>query len=81
MWERFKLYRQFRKEVDRDALAREAIAWTKAYFKKRGIPTWTSEYQNTFGVHVTKYMSAYIHAYAKRRLAEHRNKQLSEVLQ
>lgn len=75
MWERFKLYRKFRKEVSRDDVALEAIAWTKAYFKKRGIPTWTSEYQNTFGIHVTKYIEAYIHAYAKRRLADHKNKQ------
>jgi hypothetical protein len=81
MWERFKLYRKFRKEVDREALAREAVAWTKDYFRKRRIPHWTSEYQNTFAVHVTKYIEAYIHAYDKRRLTEHKNSQVLKVLQ
>jgi hypothetical protein len=72
MWERFKLYLKFRKEVDREALARQALAWTKDYFRKRRVPHWTSEYQNTFSVHVQRYTEAYIHAYAKRRLAEHK---------
>ena len=74
MWERFKLYLQFRKEVNRLALRVEAVAWTKSHFKKRGVPHWTSEYQNTFAVHVQKYMESYVHAYAKRRLAEYNNK-------
>jgi hypothetical protein len=72
MLKRFKLYLQFRKEVDRVALKKEAVAWTKAYFKKRRIPNWTAEYQNTFAIHVQKYMAAYIHTYAKIKLNQER---------
>jgi hypothetical protein len=70
MFRRWKLYRQFKKEVNRDALYNEAVAWTKAHFKKRGVPSWTSEYQNTFAAHVFKYCQGYLHAYAKRRYQE-----------
>lgn len=70
MFKKFKLMRQFKKEVNKDALYTEAVTWTKGYFKKRGIPSWTSEYQNTFAVHVLKYCQAYLHAYAKRRYQE-----------
>lgn len=71
MFKKFKLFRQFKKEVDRDVLYREAVNWTKTYFKRRGVPTWTSEYQNTFAAHVMKYSQAYLHAYAKRRYQEY----------
>jgi hypothetical protein len=70
VFKKFKLFRQFKKEVDKTALYNEAVTWTKAYFKKRGIPHWSSEYQNTFSIHVLKYCQAYLHAYAKRRYAE-----------
>lgn len=70
MFARWKQYRQFRKEVDKNALRLEAIAWTKAYFKKQNVPSWTHEYQYTFAAHVTRYTEAYLHAYAKRRLNE-----------
>ena len=70
MFKKFKLFRQFKKEVNKDALYREAVDWTKSHFKKRGVPSWTSEYQNTFAVHVVKYTQAYLHAYAKRRYQE-----------
>lgn len=65
-----KLYYKFRKEVDLDAVAIEAVAWTKASFKRRGVPVFSSEYQNTFAIHVGKYIAGYVHAYAKRRVAE-----------
>ena len=71
MLKKYKLMREFKREVDKDALYREAVEWTKAYFKRRGIPNWTSEYQNTFAVHTMKYRQAYLHAYAKRRYQEH----------
>jgi hypothetical protein len=71
MFKKFKLMRQFKKEVNKDLLYREAVAWTKAHFKKRGVPNWTSEYQNTFAAHTLKYCQAYLHAYAKRRYNEH----------
>jgi hypothetical protein len=70
MFKKWKLYRQFKKEVDKDALYNEAVVWTKAYFKKQGIPRWSSEYQNTFGAHVFKYCQGYLNAYAKRRYTE-----------
>jgi hypothetical protein len=70
MFKKMKLRRQFRKEIDQKALYNEAVTWTKAYFKKRGIPHWTSEYQNTFSLHVSKYCLSYIHAYVKRRMKE-----------
>jgi len=70
MFKKWKLYRQFKKEVDQEALYQEAVKWTKASFKRRGIPNWSSEYQNTFGAHVLKYCQAYLSAYAKRRYAE-----------
>ena len=71
MFKKFKLMRQFKKEVNKDALYREAVEWTKAYFKRRGIPNWTSEYQSTFAVHTMKYCQNYLHAYAKRRYNEY----------
>lgn len=74
MLKKWKLYRQFRKEVDKDILYKEAVLWTKAYFKRRGVPNWTSEYQNTFAVHTAKYCQAYLHAYAKRRYQEELSK-------
>lgn len=70
MFARWKQYRQFRKEVNKDVLRAQAIAWTKAYFKRQGIPHWTHEYQYTFAAHVTRYMESYLHAYAKRRIRE-----------
>lgn len=78
MFTRWKLYRKFRKEVDRKAVEREAVAWTKAYFKRRGIPNWTSEYQNTFAVHVLKYVENYVHSYAKAKLNKEITKSSSE---
>lgn len=71
MFKKFKLFRQFKKEVNKDALYREAVEWTKTHFKRRGVPTWTSEYQNTFAVHTMKYCQSYLHAYAKRRYSEY----------
>jgi hypothetical protein len=71
MFRRWKLYRQFRKEVDKTTLYNQAVVWTKDYFKKRGVPTWSSEYQNTFTAHTMRYMNSYLHTYAKRRVAEH----------
>ena len=71
MFKKFKLYRQFKKEVNKTALYNEAVEHTKASFKRRGVPSWTSEYQNTFQVHVLKYCQGYLSAYAKRRYAEH----------
>jgi len=71
MLKKWKLYRQFKKEVDKTALYNEAVLWTKDYFRKRGIPNWTSEYQNTFTAHTVRYMHSYLQSYAKRRYAEH----------
>ena len=71
MFEKFKLRRKFRKEVDKDILYKEAVASTKAYFKRRGIPHWTSEYQNTFAIYTMRYCNVYLHAHVKKRLAEH----------
>lgn len=71
MFKKWRLYRQFKKEVDKTALYNEAVNWTKAYFQKRGVPNWTSEYQNTFTAHTLRYMNSYLSAYAKRRYAEH----------
>lgn len=70
MFKKFKLRRQFRKEIDQASLHAEAVAWTKAYFKRRGIPVWSSEYQNTYAVHVFKYCLAYTNAYVNRRMKE-----------
>jgi hypothetical protein len=71
MFKKFKLLRQFKKEINQTLLYNEAVAWTKAYFKKRGTPAWTSEYQNTFAAHTVRYMHSYKSAYAKRRYAEY----------
>jgi hypothetical protein len=71
MFKKFKLYRQFKKEVNKTLLYEEAVLWTKASFKRRGVPNWSSEYQNTFQVHVFKYCQNYLNAYAKRRYTEH----------
>jgi hypothetical protein len=71
MFKKFKLYRQFKKEVDKTTLYNEAVLWTKDYFRKRGIPNWSSEYQNTFQVHVFKYCQSYLNAYAKSRYSEY----------
>ena len=70
MFKRFRENKKFRQEIDNDALYRQAVEWTKANFKKRGVPNWTSEYQNTFAVHTLKYCQAYKAAYVKRRRAE-----------
>jgi|LakMenEpi03Aug12_release.lakeMendotaPanAssembly.Ray.scaffolds.fasta_scaffold2304510_1 hypothetical protein len=71
MFKKFRLYRQFKKEVDKTALYNQAVEWTKDYFKRRGVPNWSSEYQNTFTVHTLRYCNSYLNAYAKRRYAEH----------
>jgi hypothetical protein len=71
MFKKFKLYRQFKKEVDKTALYNQAVEYTKASFKRRGVPNWSSEYQNTFQVHVLKYCQGYLSAYAKRRYSEY----------
>jgi hypothetical protein len=71
MFKKFKLYRQFKKEVDKTNLYNEAVEYTKTSFKRRGIPSWSSEYQNTFQVHVFKYCQGYLNAYAKRRYSEY----------
>ena len=70
MFTRWKLRRQFKKEIDRDALRLQAIAHTKAYFRQRGIPNWTNEYQHTFAAHVQAYMITQTRAYVKLRLKE-----------
>jgi hypothetical protein len=70
MFKRIQLYYQFRKEVDRVKLKKQAVAHTKFYFKRQGIPNWTNEYQHTFAVHVERYMQAAIHHYAKLKLKE-----------
>jgi hypothetical protein len=75
MFKKFKLMRQFKKEVERVALYNQAVGWTKAYFKKRGVPNWSSEYQNTFTAHVLRYTNAYLSSYAKRRYAEYQAQQ------
>ena len=71
MFKKWKLYRQFKKEVDKTALYNQAVEWTKDYFKRRGVPNWSSEYQNTFTAHTLRYVNSYLNAYAKRRYAEH----------
>ncbi len=70
MFKRFRENKKFRQEIDNDLLYKQAVEWTKAHFKKRGVPSWTSEYQNTFAAHVLKYSQAYKAAYIKRRRAE-----------
>jgi hypothetical protein len=72
MFTRIKRYYQLRKEVDRTMLRRQAVEWTKQYFKQRGVPTWTHEYQYTFATHVEEYMKSYLHSYAKVRLNQER---------
>lgn len=80
MFKKWKLLRQFKKEVDKTALYNQAVTWTKAYFRKRGTPTWSSEYQNTFSAHVLRYTNSYLSSYAKRRFKEYQAEQAKITL-
>ena len=71
MFKKLKMMRQFKKEINQTLLYNEAVQWTKDYFKRRGVPNWTSEYQNTFAAHTLRYVHSYKSAYAKRRYAEY----------
>ena len=67
MFKRFRENRAILKEIDQEALYKEAVQWTKLHFKKRGVPTWTHEYQYTFAAHVTAYVVNYRRSYLKIR--------------